>query len=151
MIRILKLGCAVALALALGACEKEGSSMGGIGTVGEKITGTSKTEVRGTHGQKLAVYKPGNVKIRRGEAETVKIRLHRENFSDPVNVSISQLPAGVEAVDVPRSTNSDSIDVVLRASDHADLVKNHEALVTAEGPEGIRATQPFKMNVREKS
>lgn len=111
---------------------------------------TGETTVRGDHGEKLTIAQPKIQYITRGGTETVTINLRRDNFSDPVNVSISDLPSGVEAVDAPRSTNGDAVEIVLRARDDADLVSNHVVLVSAEGPEGIRATESFRLTVKEK-
>jgi len=116
-----------------------------------RVAGVDKTTVRGPSGQKLTLVKPAGVTIQRGDAETVTIQLRRENLHEDVRVTIDDLPKGVEAVDAPRSTNGDSINLVLRASDQADLVKNHQAQVTAEGPHGMRATEPIEINVLQRS
>lgn len=111
---------------------------------------TSETTVHGDHGEKLTIAQPKEQDIERGGTETVTVHLARDNFSDPVNVSISDLPSGIEAVDAPRSTSGDQVDIVLRARDDADLVSNHVVLVSAEGPDGIRATESFRLTVKEK-
>jgi hypothetical protein len=111
---------------------------------------TGETTVYGEHGEKLTIAQPKIQDITRGGTETVTINLRRDNFSDPVNVSLSDLPSGIEAVDAPRSTNGDAVEIVLRASEDADLVSNHVVLVSAEGPNGIRATESFRLTVKEK-
>jgi hypothetical protein len=113
------------------------------------ITGCQQTTVRGPKGQRMTVAKPADVTLHRGEAESVTIALDRENFDGPVTVSISGLPSGVEAVDEPRSTTSESATVVLRASEHAGLVGNHMVDLTVEGPDGMRAREQFRVTVRE--
>ena len=115
------------------------------------LAGCKETTVRGPSGQKLTVVKPAGVSLRRGQTETVTIDLRRENFTDDVKVSIKDLPSGVEAVDSPAKTTGDSVKIVLRAKDSAALVKNHQAKVNAEGPEGIRATEMLAVSVNDKS
>jgi len=112
---------------------------------------TGGTTVHGDHGEKLTIAQPKVQDIERGGTEKVTINLRRENFSDPVNVSVSDLPAGVEAVDAPRTTSGDEVEIVLRANENADLVSNHVVLVSAEGPNGIRATESFRISVKEKN
>ncbi len=134
-----------------GACSSErsqGFSEGISGAAAKTVRGG--TTARGPHGEKLVLYKPGHVKIDRGRSETMRVRVKRENIEDPVRVSMTQLPQGVEAVDMPREIHSDTIEVVLRADPNAALVKNHEALVTVDGPKDMRATEAFKISVRER-
>lgn len=150
--RIVRHMCWIAgVVLIVASCsESSSTSSDGIFSSSGGGWGQSST-VKGTHGEKLVLYRPGNVSLKRGDAEKVTVRLKRENFSEDVKISVSQLPAGVEAVDAPRTTSSDSIEVVLRATDGADLVKNHRVMITAEGPEGIRTTETFKVTVRDRS
>lgn len=110
----------------------------------------SESTVRGPSGEKLSIEKPHHHDMRRGETERVIINLHRHDFSGPVRVVFSQLPSGVEAVDMPRSTDTDQMEVILRAGDNADMVSNQEVMVTAEGPEGIRASVGFTLTVRDR-
>ncbi len=134
--------CVIALAGAaflVGACSDESGRRPGI----------DQTTVRGHEGERLTLVKPGAVMLERGDAETVKIRLRRDDVPGDVGVSIDNLPGGVEAVDAPRSTRDDSVNIVLKASDRADLVRNHQAYVTAEAPDGMRATESIEINVRE--
>jgi hypothetical protein len=113
-------------------------------------TATGEATVRGKNGEKLTIAKPRAQDIERGGTETVTVHLKREHFSDPVNISVSDLPAGVEAVDVPRATTGEKVEFVLRANDNADLVDNHRVLVSAEGPEGYRATETFRLSVKNR-
>ena len=112
---------------------------------------SSDTTVKGEHGERLSIHQPKDQDIRRGATETVTIRLQRSNISGPIRVTFSQLPSGVEAVDAPRETESDKIEVVLRARENADLVSNQRVLVTAEGPDNIRATESFNLTVKEQA
>ncbi|HWL92576.1 MAG TPA: hypothetical protein VNT79_03495 [Phycisphaerae bacterium] len=141
MNRVLRTCLVLGFALSVAGCsDSEG-----------RVGGADKTTVRGSGGERLTLIKPVNITLRRGGAEGVTIRLERNNFDDEVKVSISQLPAGVEAVDSPRATRANEVEIVLRAGDNADLVERHQALVTAEGPEGIRATETLELNVQPQS
>ena len=130
--------CTLGLTLCLGGCADSTGRVGGI----------DRTTVRGPSGERLTLVKPENIHLKRGKAESVMVHLRRDNFSERVRVSVTQLPSGVEAVDEPRSTNSDRVEVVLRAGSDADRVQNHQALVTAEGPDGIRATETLEISVQ---
>jgi hypothetical protein len=132
-----RLGWIVVLALVVGGCSENTGS----GSPGQ-------TTVRGEHGEKLTIDKPKYQDIERGGTETVTLNLKRQNFSDSVSVSVSDLPQGVEAVDAPRSTTGEQVEIVLRARDNADLVSNHQVSVSAEGPDGIGATETFQLTVK---
>src|SRR6185295_4691589 len=97
--------------------------------------------VRGPNGERLGVVRPHDQDIARGETETVTVHLKRDNIAGPVMVSIQGLPSGVEAVDAPRSTETDKVQIVLRAMPNADLVSGQRIMVTAEGPGNIRASE----------
>ena len=112
---------------------------------------SGKTVVRGPEGQKIKLHRPSNMKLRRGEAETLTVRFDRENFSEPVQVTVSQLPSGVEAVDAPRTTELERIEIVLRADPDADLVANQQVVVTVAGPDNISASETFDLSVRDRS
>ncbi len=116
-----------------------------------RVGGVDRTTVLGSGGEKLTLVKPKNVAIRRGEAESVVVRLRRHHFSDEVKITVSQLPRGVNAVDVPRATNADRVELLLRADEDAALVRGHQVMVTAHGPDGISATETLEISVRERS
>jgi len=144
-----KLVLTAALAIAAGCSDNNGGfSQSDDG--GRRDFWGRETTVRGENGEKLTLVKPSSQSVRRGDAETLTIRVKRNGLSDPVSVSLSQLPAGVEAVDTPKSVNGDSVEVVLRASPSADLVTNQLVMVTASGPNGMGAQESFKLTVRDR-
>lgn len=110
----------------------------------------SNSTVRGQNGEKLTLVKPHDQNIERGGTENVTIVLHRKNLDEPINVSIGQLPSGVEAVDSPREVSGNETQIVLRASDSAALVANQQVEVLAEGPNGMRTTETFRLTVKER-
>ncbi len=116
-----------------------------------RVGGVDRTTVRGSDGERLTLVKPRNISIERGEAESIAVDLERNNLNGQVKITISQLPDGVEAVDTPRVTNGTHVELVLQAKPGAALVRNHQALVTAEGPDGIRATETLEISIEEQS
>ena len=58
---------------------------------------------------------------------------------------------GREAVDDSHSTTGDQVEIILRADANADLVTNHQVVVSAEGPEGIRASETFPLPVKNRN
>lgn len=116
-----------------------------------RVSGVDKTTVDGSNGMRLTLVKPRNVTIERGSAESVGVDVERDNFDGEVTIQFTRLPAGVEAVDSPRRTRGNHEEVVLRASHDADLVRNHQALVTVEGPDGMRATESIEISINQRS
>jgi hypothetical protein len=114
------------------------------------FSGCEKSTVEGTGGKELTLTKPSSVSVQRGETDKVNISISRKNFTGPVRIKFNNLPAGMEVVDANREIGGDDATFVLQASDKADLVENHNATVTVEGPEGMRATQPLVITVKEK-
>jgi len=140
-----------ALAVAAGCTENSGSALSDSGNGPKRDFWGRQTTVRGERGEKLTLVRPASQTVRRGDAETMTIRLKRSGISEPVNITVSQLPAGIEAVDMPKSTQSDAVEVVLRASPSADLVANQQVMVTATGPNGMSATETFRLTVKDRS
>lgn len=112
-------------------------------------TGCSQTTAKGPRGEKLTLVKPVAQEIDRGDTEPLTVTIHRQNIADPIRLEVSQLPAGVEAIDIPRTTKDEKVEVLLRASPTADLVANHVVLVTAEGPNGTRVSETFELTVSQ--
>jgi len=146
-----RLGVCAAIALAVAAgCSENDGRMSSSSSGSSRSFWDRETTVRGEHGEKLTLVRPASQSVRRGGAETMKIHLKRNGIREPVNVALTQLPAGVEAVDTPKSTDLDTVEVVLRASPSADLVTNHEVRVTATGPNGMSATETFRLTVKDR-
>jgi hypothetical protein len=103
--------------------------------------------VRGPAGQRLTVMKPSDVTVHRGAADDVDVMLKKQNIPGTVTLTVSNLPDGVEAVDQPRRTSSKTVSITLRARQDADLVENHAAKLTAEGPDNMKVTQHFRISV----
>jgi hypothetical protein len=105
--------------------------------------------VRGPEGKKLTVTVPASVTIRRGETVSVDVGINREDFSQPITASISKLPSGVGADESSQKVERNTTAFVLKASKTADLVDGQAVEITVEGPDGMTASQHFKLNVTE--
>ena len=113
--------------------------------------GCEKTTVEGPAGKKLTLVKPMDSKIVRGSTEKVSIVVTRQNFDAPVMVRFENLPKGVKGAEGANEIEGNERTFVLTASADADLVKDHTAMVTVSGPDGMSATEQFKITVQEKS
>ncbi len=76
----------------------------------------------------------------------------RKNFDEPVDVKFDELPTGVEVEErsAKIAKGETTAKFILKASDKAKLVENQEAKVTVSGPDGMKATETFKVTVKEK-
>jgi len=113
--------------------------------------GCEKTTVEGPAGKKLTLVKPMDSKIVRGSTEKVSVVVTRQNFDAPVMVSFRDLPKGIKVAEGANEIEGNERTFVLTASDDADLVKDHTAMVTVTGPDGMSATEQFKITVQQKS
>lgn len=122
-----------------------------LGIVCLAVPACEKTTVEGPQGKKLTLVKPMDSTLKRGATEKVSIAVTRENFTGPVTVRFDQLPKGVTVADGGNEIEGNERTFVFQASDTADLVQNHAATVTISGPNGMSATEQFKITVKEKS
>jgi hypothetical protein len=132
-----------------------------------------RTTVESASGKQLTLTAPSDVAIARGGTVDVKIHIGRKEFTGPVLVEFAHLPEGVAIagsgsggvtvdagpvhVDVgkgvdkgPRKIEGDEAVYTLKASDNAVFVKDHEATVTAKGPEDLTVSKTLKITVRDK-
>jgi hypothetical protein len=116
------------------------------------LGGCARTTVEGSGGKKLTLSKPNDVTVKRGSAAQLTVKISREKFNDAVSVSIDKLPEGVEVVDTNRKIDPDDTkaEFTLKAGEKAPVVSNYESHVTVTGPDGMKATEPFKVTVKDK-
>jgi len=116
---------------------------------GEHRTKTEKTET--TEIKKLTLTAPTSQTIKRGDTDKVTVMVNRTNFDDPVEISFSGLPKGVEVVDKDAkvASGNKSITVTLKASADA-AVGEHEVTLIAKAPGSEENRQTFKLTVKEK-
>jgi hypothetical protein len=85
--------------------------------------------------------------IRRGATATLQVDLMRRNTTGPVEVTVSNLPRGVDAEDASMSVETTAATFVLRASSTADLVTNHAIDLTVEDKDGRQVKQHVSLTV----
>ncbi len=113
--------------------------------------GCEQTSVEGPTGKKLTLLQPTSQSLKRGETNTISITVTRSNFADAVSVKFSDLPKGTTVVESKKIDADKNIGTyTLHSAPDADLVANHVAKVTVEGPDGMTATETFKITVTEK-
>jgi hypothetical protein len=116
------------------------------------IAGCSpSSSVEGQNNRKLTLVRPSGVSVERGGVSKADIVISRENLSEDVSIRFSNLPRGVEIVEPDSRIVGVRGTYTLRASDDADLVKDHSATVTASGgPGGISVSEPINISVTAK-
>jgi hypothetical protein len=114
--------------------------------------GCKKTTVEGPDGKKLTLTKPADQTLKRSGTEDIKVMISREKFRDAVAVKFENLPEGVTVQDKDKQIAAEetSATFTLKADEKAALVSGHEAKVTVTGPNGMQATESFKITVKEK-
>lgn len=105
--------------------------------------------VQGEGGRRLTLEPPEDVTVTRGDIAEVKIVIQREDLEGDVSVEFSKLPAGVAPVDPDKAIVGNEGLYNLQASEDADLVSEHEAMVTVKGPTGIGVSQPLMITVEK--
>jgi len=112
----------------------------------------ASTVVNSRGDKKLTLTQPSNVTIARGGNAEVTAKISRDGFRDPVTVTFSQLPPGVEAKDKDTKIAAEATSgtFTLHAKEDAPLVTNHEARITVTGPDNMTQTDTFKITVKEK-
>ncbi|KAF0244231.1 MAG: hypothetical protein FD180_2741 [Planctomycetota bacterium] len=114
--------------------------------------GCEKTSVEGASGKKLTLLQPASQTLKRGETNQIAITVARSNFADPVAVKFSNLPKGTTVVEDKKIDADKNIGTyTLHSGPDADLVTNHVAKVTVEGPGGMTATESFQITVKDKN
>jgi hypothetical protein len=109
-----------------------------------------RATVEGTGGRKLTLVGPDGVTVKQGDIAEMKVAIKRENLGAPVQVTITNLPAGVKAIDSGMSIVGSEGIFHLQAEGDAALVANHQATLTAAAPEGIAASVAFSVTVTAK-
>lgn len=111
------------------------------------MVGCQKTTVEGPGGKEMALVAPRSFDIARGQTRTLQVRVDRKNFTDPVKVSLSQLPSGVSATDASQTIETNMATFVVTADGDASLVKGQKVMVSVEGPDGMSVKDYVDMNV----
>jgi hypothetical protein len=109
-----------------------------------------KTTVEGPSGKKLTVTQPSSQTIKRGENNVIAITVTRTNINDPLTVKFDNLPKGVTVIEDKKiESGQNSANFPLHAAPDADLVENAQSKVTVSAPDGMMATETFKVTVKD--
>ena len=131
--------------LALGALILTGCNM-------SSTTAPATNPAKPEQTRELTVTSPGEQDVARNGTEKFSVRIDRDNFAGPVAVEIKNLPDGVSVV-TPELTipaGKDSVDVTVKASPEAKVVKDHKVqiVVRAKDQKDMKeATVQFDMDV----
>lgn len=127
--------------------------MVGLGIVGG--CGEVSTTVTGTSNRKLTMVAPADQSVRQGDANKVALVIVRQNFEDAVEIEIADLPSGVTVAGGNKLTIPSGMlkvdTMTLVADKDASVVTDHLVSVTASGPDGISATEFFKVTVKART
>ena len=103
----------------------------------------------GEGGKKLTVTAPPETDVKAGDTAKVTVKIAREKFDDPVDIEITDLPAGVTAD--PAKTKIEkgktSADITLKADKEAKAASK-VAKVKASGG-GLSQDVTFQVTVKE--
>jgi hypothetical protein len=114
--------------------------------------GCEKTSVEGAGGKKLTLIAPASQTLKRGETNQIAITVTRSNCADSVAVKFSDLPKGTSVVEDKKIDADKNVGTyTIHSTPDADLVTNHVAKVTVEGPGGMTATESFQVTVKDKN
>jgi len=117
--------------------------------LGTTASCTKQASASGPAGTKLDLSQPSDQTITQGETNKVAISIDRTGFADPIQVSFTNLPAGVTVDGNSIPPADEKKDFVLVASPTAPVVNKQLVTVTAKGA-GISTTQTFALTVKAK-
>lgn len=111
----------------------------------------STTATSGPEQKKLTILKPADQSMSRGDTNKVMITVVRENFATDVPIRFDNLPEGVRLVETDKTMdyNDYVVTYTLYADVDASLVSGHIVTVTAEGPDGLAASEQFELTVKD--
>jgi hypothetical protein len=115
-------------------------------------SGCKKGETKsaeGEGGKKLTLTAPPPVKVKQGEGTDIMVKIDREKFNDPVEISFSDLPKGVTVEGGTIAKDVKEGKFTLKAAADTKVVDGEEAKVTAKGG-GLEQSAKFKVTVEKK-
>ncbi len=114
--------------------------------------GCEKTTVEGPSGKKLTVVQPASQTLKRGETNEIAIMVTRTNINSPLTVKFENLPKGVTVIEDKKiAADQNVVNFTLHAAPEADLVENAQSKVTVAAPDGLMATETFKITVKDRN
>lgn len=113
--------------------------------------GCERTTVEGPGDRELTLIKPADTSITRGSTAEVSVMVTRDNIPGAVSVAFERLPDGVTVENEGGVIEGNERTFVLSAAKGADLVKDHMAVVSIRGPDGMTAREEFAITVEDRS
>lgn len=114
------------------------------------FAGCESTNARGPGGKELTITTPPSLLVNRGGSHVAQFAVNRIGFSNPVTLTISDLPSGVTVTPVKETVEAGTTTFTFMAAPNAPLVANHNAKVTGtSGPDGVDVIHRFNISVNE--
>lgn len=112
--------------------------------------GCASTTAEGTGERRITIARPMDQTLRRGEINKVAVTILRQGFRSDITIRFDGLPSGVKVLETDRRFTEDDIIVsyTLHAANDAPSVKEAPVTVTAEGPDGLAASEIFHVTVK---
>jgi hypothetical protein len=104
----------------------------------------------GSAGTKLTLVKPANQWMAQGATNRVAIAIARKRFDDSVQVSFSNLPAGVR-VDGDTIAAGDSFQNFVLVADATAAVVDKQVVTVTASSAGISVSETFELTVKAKA
>lgn len=112
--------------------------------------GCDSSSVVGERGTKLKIVKPMDQTVARGKTTDFDVLIGRDEFSGPVALQLSQLPAGVHVtntkMEIPNAETA--LTLTLHADPNAAMVTNQRVVVTAKAAD-LEVSEDFRLTVKE--
>jgi len=114
------------------------------------MPGCRTTTARGTDDRRITIVPPLDQSLRHGEINKVAITVLRKGFSSDITIRFDGLPSGVRVIEADRRFTEDDVIVsyTLHAANDAPVIREALVTVTAEGPEGLAASEVFHVTVK---
>lgn len=114
------------------------------------VVSCDSSSVSGPGSTKLKLIQPKDQTLQRGKTNDVAVSIARDDFTGPVAIEVTQLPAGVKVTnsktEVPSTDKSTTL--TLHAQPDAALVTNHRVIVIARAGD-MEVAEGFKLTVTE--
>jgi len=114
------------------------------------LAGCESTNARAPGGKELTVTTaPSLILTRGGGPQEQQFAVNRIGFSNPVTLTITELPSGVTATPSKTTVEAGTTMVSFSAAPNAPLVANHKAkVVGSAGPGQVEVVHFFSISVK---
>ncbi len=107
--------------------------------------------------RELTITSPGSQNITRNGTDKFTVSISRKNFGGQVDITLKNLPEGVEVVNPPAEpytimNDKDSVEITLRAKADAKPVNDHKISIVAKAKDQKdmkEVTEMFEIDVKE--